>query len=93
MTEKNYFCFLKAAEARKNLAVNNQTIVVCGISGSGKTETAKHLISFLCNHSKSQIKEKITDSNVLIEAFGNAKTVHNANSSRYVKLIQVTEQS
>lgn len=86
-----FFFSLKAAEARKNLIVNNQTIVVCGNSGSGKTETAKHLISFLCNNSNTHTKGKITGSNVLIEAFGNAKTVHNANSSRYVKLIQVTD--
>lgn len=84
---------LKAAEARKKLAANNQTIVVCGNSGSGKTETAKHLVSFLCNNSNTQTSERISGLNVLIEAFGNAKTVHNANSSRYVKLIQVTNQS
>lgn len=71
------------------LKSNNQSIIICGNSGSGKTETSKHIISFLCENSEPNIQKKIISSNSLIEVFGNAKTPLNENSSRFVKLIQV----
>lgn len=64
-----------------------QTILVTGISGSGKTENGKHLIEFLAHASNLQT---VSDSSPILEAFGNAKTEGNENSSRFCKHIEVT---
>lgn len=65
----------------------NQSILITGVSGSGKTENGKHIIDFLC-HTKSDT-QIVTDSGLLFEAFGNAKTRSNANSSRFCKHMEV----
>jgi myosin heavy subunit len=68
-----------------------QSILVSGESGAGKTETAKICMRCLANLSGSS--EKATaltlESGLLLEAFGNAKTVHNHNSSRFGKWVAV----
>ena len=84
--------------AYRGLAVDgqNQSILVSGESGAGKTETVKILMSHLAsiqsqhNHiEKSSSVDRVLDSNPLLEAFGNAKTVRNDNSSRFGKFIQL----
>lgn len=79
-----------ASQARKQLKLSksSQAIILCGDSGSGKTESMKHMISFLCNSSEI-IRNKIINQNPVIEALGNAPTVHNKNSSRFIKLLKV----
>ena len=74
----------------------NQTIVVSGESGAGKTETVKILMSHLAyGHNatpsklSNQIAEKILESNQLLESFGNAKTEKNENSSRFGKFVKL----
>lgn len=80
----------------------NQSILVSGESGAGKTETVKILMSHLASiqgtnlHSPedtdfrtSPIVARVLDSNPLLEAFGNAKTARNDNSSRFGKFIQL----
>jgi myosin-5 len=84
--------------AYRGLAVDgqNQSILVSGESGAGKTETVKILMSHLASIQsknnqvvKSDIVERVLDSNPLLEAFGNAKTARNDNSSRFGKFIQL----
>ncbi|XP_064613384.1 unconventional myosin-XIX-like [Liolophura sinensis] len=77
----------------------NQTIVVSGESGAGKTVTAKHLLKYLAIRAHpeshrlslcySSVENKILDSNPILEAFGNASTPRNENSSRFGKYIQL----
>ncbi len=84
--------------AYRGLAVDgqDQSILVSGESGAGKTETVKILMSHLASvqsggnqELKSDIIERVLDSNPLLEAFGNAKTTRNDNSSRFGKFIQL----
>lgn len=62
-----------------------------GESGAGKTVTAKYIMSYISKISGGgakvqKVKNVILESNPLLEAFGNAKTVRNNNSSRFVSL-------
>lgn len=63
-------------------------------SGAGKTETAKQFMNHLLNFSgdtgsQSALERKILESQPLLEAFGNAKTGLNDNSSRFGKFMEV----
>ena len=70
----------------------NQTILVSGESGAGKTETVKICLSHLSSISATQNKtvaQRVMDSNPILEAFGNAQTRRNDNSSRFGKYLQL----
>ena len=83
--------FLIAQKAYENLRESSQSIIISGESGSGKTEAAKIILGYLAGTQKefSSIASKVIDSNPILEAFGNAKTLRNDNSSRFGKFIQI----
>ncbi|XP_033978047.1 unconventional myosin-Ie-like [Trematomus bernacchii] len=72
----------------------NQCVIISGESGAGKTVAAKYIMSYVSKVSgggdKVQyVKDIILQSNPLLEAFGNAKTVRNNNSSRFGKYFEI----
>ncbi|XP_078600009.1 unconventional myosin-XIX-like [Branchiostoma floridae x Branchiostoma japonicum] len=96
--------FAVAQQAFGNLSrgLGSQAIIVSGESGAGKTWTARCLMRYLATTSAGKklpgqrtptsivkIEKRILDSNPILEAFGNAGTVRNHNSSRFGKFIQL----
>ncbi|XVF70406.1 hypothetical protein PTKIN_Ptkin11bG0159000 [Pterospermum kingtungense] len=69
----------------------NQSIIISGKSGAGKSETAKFAIQYLLalGGGNEGINCEILQKNCILEAFGNAKTSLNNNSSRFGKLIEI----
>ncbi|EMC97157.1 hypothetical protein BAUCODRAFT_32899 [Baudoinia panamericana UAMH 10762] len=86
---------------------HNQTIVVSGESGAGKTVSAKYIMRYFATReppdqpgvrrrdrtatgdAMSETEERILATNPIMEAFGNAKTTRNDNSSRFGKYIEI----
>jgi myosin heavy subunit len=69
----------------------NQAVIITGESGSGKTEAAKKILHYIAAVSKGEssavnhVKDIVLATSPLLEAFGNAKTLKNDNSSRFVR--------
>uniref|UniRef100_A0A8C9PFL6 Unconventional myosin-Vb n=1 Tax=Spermophilus dauricus TaxID=99837 RepID=A0A8C9PFL6_SPEDA len=87
--------FAVAEEAYKQMARDekNQSIIVSGESGAGKTVSAKYAMRYFAtvggSASETNIEEKVLASSPIMEAIGNAKTTRNDNSSRFGKYIQI----
>ncbi|XP_026221409.1 unconventional myosin-Va-like [Anabas testudineus] len=87
--------FAVAEEAYRQMARDerNQSIIVSGESGAGKTVSAKYAMRYFATVSSSSgeanVEEKVLASNPIMEAFGNAKTTRNDNSSRFGKYIEI----
>ncbi|XP_042212122.1 myosin heavy chain, muscle-like isoform X1 [Homarus americanus] len=77
----------------------NQSMLITGESGAGKTENTKKVLSYFANvgattkksgeESKQNLEDQIIQTNPVLEAFGNAKTTRNDNSSRFGKFIRI----
>ncbi|XP_078390852.1 unconventional myosin-Ib-like [Cetorhinus maximus] len=72
----------------------DQCVLITGESGSGKTEASKLVMSYIaavCGKGEevNQVKEQLLQSNPVLEAFGNAKTLRNDNSSRFGKYMDI----
>ncbi|XP_072230390.1 unconventional myosin-XIX [Leuresthes tenuis] len=96
--------FIVAEEAYRNIQGHlepvNQSLVVSGESGAGKTWTSRCLMKYYATVAASssvvtsqdtveRIERRVLDSNPIMEAFGNACTLRNNNSSRFGKYIQL----
>uniref|UniRef100_A0A8C4TCA4 Unconventional myosin-Va n=1 Tax=Erpetoichthys calabaricus TaxID=27687 RepID=A0A8C4TCA4_ERPCA len=87
--------FAVAEEAYKQMARDerNQSIIVSGESGAGKTVSAKYAMRYFAtvsgSESEANVEEKVLASNPIMESIGNAKTTRNDNSSRFGKYIEI----
>ncbi|XP_055507873.1 myosin-16-like [Leucoraja erinacea] len=76
----------------------NQSMLITGESGAGKTENTKKVIQYFANmggckpvggDEKGSLEDQVIQANPVLEAFGNAKTTRNNNSSRFGKFIRI----
>jgi myosin heavy chain 6/7 len=112
-TEMPPHLFAVSDEAFRNMLQNheNQSMLITGESGAGKTENTKKVIAYFAAVGASQaeggipgvptqksdkpkekkvtLEDQIVQTNPVLEAFGNAKTVRNNNSSRFGKFIRI----
>ncbi|CAJ0577888.1 unnamed protein product, partial [Mesorhabditis spiculigera] len=106
-TEMPPHLFAVSDEAYRNMLIDheNQSMLITGESGAGKTENTKKVIAYFAavgakqneaegvtasdGTKKVTLEDQIVRTNPVLEAFGNAKTVRNNNSSRFGKFIRI----
>jgi len=86
LAEETYRSMLQEEES--------QCIIISGESGAGKTEASKQIVQYIAAVSghgdrMARVKRIMLESNPLLEAFGNAKTLRNDNSSRFGKFLEM----
>ncbi|KAF4083247.1 hypothetical protein AMELA_G00137780 [Ameiurus melas] len=95
MADMDPHIFSIAEEAYRTMIreEKNQSIIICGESGSGKTVSAKFTMRYFAvvggAAQQTSVEEKVLASNPIMEAIGNAKTTRNDNSSRFGKYIEI----
>ncbi|CAL8396070.1 unnamed protein product [Boreogadus saida] len=95
MTDMEPHIFSVAEEAYRTMTreEENQSIVISGESGSGKTVSAKFTMRYLAvvggASEQTSVEERVLASNPVMESIGNAKTTRNDNSSRFGKYIEI----
>lgn len=99
--EPHLFAIAEEAYRLMKTTNENQTIIVSGESGAGKTVSAKYIMRYFAsveenndenahhNLEMSETEKKILATNPIMEAFGNAKTTRNDNSSRFGKYLEI----
>ena len=90
------FAIAEAAFRAMTDEEESQCVIISGESGAGKTEASKHIQTYfaLCSAGTGsseveRVKKVFLESNPLLEAFGNAKTLRNNNSSRFGKYFEL----
>ncbi|KAI3459593.1 hypothetical protein Pfo_016256 [Paulownia fortunei] len=89
---RQYFAFFRMQMINEGIS---QAILVSGESGAGKTESTKMLMQYLAYMGGRvaaegrTVEQQVLESNPVLEAFGNAKTVRNNNSSRFGKFVEI----
>ncbi|KAH8813206.1 P-loop containing nucleoside triphosphate hydrolase protein [Xylogone sp. PMI_703] len=89
------FAVAESAYYNMNAYKDDQTVIISGESGAGKTEAAKRIMQYIANvsggsnSSIQKVKDMVLATNPLLESFGNAKTLRNNNSSRFGKYLQL----
>lgn len=82
-----FFFFFRYRES------HDQSIIVSGESGAGKTVSAKYAMRYFAtvggSSTETQVEKKVLSSSPIMEAIGNAKTTRNDNSSRFGKFIEI----
>ncbi|XP_068711585.1 unconventional myosin-Va-like isoform X2 [Montipora foliosa] len=96
MGEMDPHIFAVAEDAFRAMARDkqNQSIIVSGESGAGKTVSAKYAMRYFASvggaSNETQVEKKVLASNPIMEAIGNAKTIRNDNSSRFGKYLEIS---
>lgn len=96
------FAIAEGSYHAMSLKSKNQSILITGESGAGKTENTKKVITYFAfvgstgtakadksGKKKASLEDQVVQTNPVMEAYGNAKTVRNDNSSRFGKFIRV----
>ncbi|XP_014602848.1 PREDICTED: unconventional myosin-Va isoform X1 [Polistes canadensis] len=91
--EPHIFAVAEEAYTKLEREGHDQSIIVSGESGAGKTVSAKYTMRYFAtvggSTTETQIEKKVLASSPIMEAIGNAKTTRNDNSSRFGKFIEI----
>ncbi|CAH0599852.1 unnamed protein product [Chrysodeixis includens] len=91
--DPHIFAVSEEAYTKLERESRDQSIIVSGESGAGKTVSAKYAMRYFAavggNASETQVERKVLASSPIMEAIGNAKTTRNDNSSRFGKFIEI----
>ncbi|CAH1128149.1 unnamed protein product [Ceutorhynchus assimilis] len=91
--DPHIFAVAEEAYTKLEREQRDQSIIVSGESGAGKTVSAKYAMRYFAtvggNATETQVEKKVLASNPIMEAIGNAKTTRNDNSSRFGKFVEL----